>query len=235
MRQAQNGKHTSRALASTSGQLHQEKDCSKCAQRARTASAAAANSATQGREVRREASSGPALRWRSETSAKSQHVLLHSAGNALHPSIQLIPSLLSAQGVPLLAAKGRSLFTERTNKCATVRAAVDAFAARVPGSQPGATGSGHNWLRWSPAACNNADAVGGGCWTLRCLDSPRPASRCGGPAYFRVPAFDAVGGCYAHWPRYFARRKHVKQLRAGDGPCHGAAASARCRAGGRRR
>ena len=61
MRQAQNGKHTSCASASTSGQLHQEKDCSKCAQRARTASAAAANSGTQGREVRREASSGPAL------------------------------------------------------------------------------------------------------------------------------------------------------------------------------
>ena len=61
MRQAQNGKHTSCASASTSGQLHQETDCSKCAQRARTASAAAANSGTQGREVRREASSGPAL------------------------------------------------------------------------------------------------------------------------------------------------------------------------------
>ena len=61
MRQAQNGKHTSCASASTSGQLHQAKNCSKFAQRARTASAAAANSGTQGREVRREASSGPAL------------------------------------------------------------------------------------------------------------------------------------------------------------------------------
>ena len=49
------------ASASTSGQLHQEKDCSTCAQRAHTASAAAANSGTQVGEVRREVSSGPAL------------------------------------------------------------------------------------------------------------------------------------------------------------------------------
>ena len=136
---------------------------------------------------------------------------------------------------PTACCQGALPFHRAHKQVRLSAAAVDAFAARVPGSQPGATGSGHNWLRWSPAACNNADAVGGGCWTLRCLDSSRPASRCGGPAYFRVPAFDAVGGCYAHWPRYFARRKHVKQLRTGDGPCHGAAASARCRAGGRRR
>ena len=70
MRQAQNGKHTSCASASTSGQLHQETDCSKCAQRARTASAAAANSGTQGREVRREASSGPALGAKSEVAGQ---------------------------------------------------------------------------------------------------------------------------------------------------------------------